>query len=114
MASAIIKICELITFLRKNVHPDFALPQWAIFCAVARKGKMTLPEIMKELDMPSSSASRNVKQLTQWIDDSGRHHEVKGYDLLKVEPDLYERRSLLVSLTPKGETVLAEVLKIMQ
>jgi DNA-binding MarR family transcriptional regulator len=86
-----------------------ALPQISIFLLVAEKPGITMTDISVELDMPQGTVSRNIKELTKYLD---RYKNSCGYDLLKVEPDMEERRRFACFLSNKGKRIVSELEEI--
>jgi DNA-binding MarR family transcriptional regulator len=94
-----------ISYIREQLNGDFALPQLAIFLLVARNEDITMVEIGERLNMPQGTVSRNVKALSKYHTREGNKVNTHGYDLLKVEPDLFDRRKFAVTLTTKGKEI---------
>jgi DNA-binding MarR family transcriptional regulator len=105
---------KAVSYIRENINPDFALPQLAIFLRVAQTEGITQTELSEQLSMPQGSMSRNIKQLSKYYDEIGGEKVMAGYDLVRVEPDLVERRRLAVYLTEKGKKVINALQSIVE
>lgn len=108
------KIFDVIEYIRKNVYTDLALPQLTIYLLVCLKEGVTQTEISNELNMPQGSVSRNLKILSKYFEETeDGKKEIRGYDLVRLEPDLEERRRLAVFLTKRGKAVKDEILNLL-
>lgn len=115
--SQLIKVMET---LRRRVHSDMPTQQVHILLTVADQPGITMPEIAKKLDMNQGTVSRNVKVMGIYAEKpagakaKGKKGdaEIRGYDLLRTQPDLYNRKSLAVFLTKKGEQVVKSLTKV--
>lgn len=89
----------------RRLDPDMQMPMAATFLLVAQRDGISRTEVMQELEVAGSTATRNLVALT----DRGRLGQ-KGFGLVsqKVNPD--ERRWRMHSLTPKGHEALARVI----
>lgn len=105
----ITQLIRIMETIRKKVHSDLPVQQAHILLTVADHPGITLPEISRQLDMNQGTVSRNVKVLGIYAepskDEKGKM-VVKGHDLVYTQPDLYNRKSLAVFLTKKGEEVV--------
>lgn len=70
-----------------------------------------MPEACETLGMSQTSVSKNAKMLSRYAEKRGEHMELKGYALIEARPDLWERRRLRMTITPKGIDVLEEIMK---
>lgn len=113
MDSGILRLSQIISYLRKEIYTDFALPQLHILLAVCLEEGITLPDLGKKLDMPHATVSRNVRTLSFYKERSGDKWVDKGYNLVEAKPDLYERRRLAVFLTPEGKKLCAVINEMM-
>lgn len=101
---------DVIQRIRGRINPDFAIAQLALFLYVAQREGLTMPELSEHLDMPQGTLSRNIKQLSRYsVRLEGGDKEVRGYGLLRTEPDLEERRRLAVYLTKDGRKFIADL-----
>lgn len=74
-----------------------------------------MPDISERIGMPQGTLSRNIKQLSRYTvrgEKGGR--EVRGYNLLRTEPDLDERRRLAVYLTKDGKALIEDLEQILE
>jgi DNA-binding MarR family transcriptional regulator len=73
-------------------------------------------DLVEKLDLPQASISRSTKELSKYIERDPKTNEKKlvGYDLIRTEPDLEERRRLVLYLTPKGRQVKELLQKYMK
>lgn len=116
MANAIRIFNQGISFIREHINKDIAFSQLAVFIEVCLKEGITMYDLVDKLDLPQASISRCTKELSKYIEKDPKTGERKigGYDLIRSEPDLEERRRLVLYLTPKGQQIkklLEEYLK---
>jgi len=111
--SEIDRIFKVVEHLRKNVNKDFPSQHVAIFLAVAQNPGITMPELIRQLDMPQGTLSRNVKLLSRFMEHENGKSSLRGHDLLRTEPVPTGRHALAVYLTDKGEFLLRELQDIM-
>lgn len=107
------RIARVVEHLRKNVNKDLPSQHLAIFLAVAERPGITMPELIRQLDMPQGTLSRNVKLLSRFIDQEGGKPVLRGHDLLRTSPVPTGRHALAVYLTDKGEFLLRELQDIL-
>lgn len=107
------RIFKAVEHLRKNVNKDFPSQHVAIFLAVAQNPGVTMPELIRQLDMPQGTLSRNVKLLSRFMEHENGKSSLRGHDLLRTEPVPTGRHALAVYLTDKGEFLLRELQDIM-
>lgn len=86
------------TFIRDRLNPEMPVQQLALLMEVICEDGITMPELSKRLKMSPASVSKNVRMLSRFIDKG----ELKGYDLLRAEPHLEERRKFAVYPTNNG------------
>lgn len=78
-------------------------------CICDRK---TIHEIYNELGMAQATVSRIVQQLSVYKNrQTGR---IEGLNLLRTERDLDYPQRVAVTLTPKGEDVKQQLIKILE
>lgn len=111
MGDGIAKFAKAVTYIRDNINKDFAIQQLAIYLLVSQNQGITMTEISDRLNMPQGTVSRNVKELTQYID---KFKNNCGYDLIRVEPDMVERRRLACYLSRKGNRLMKELEDILE
>ena len=63
---------------------------------------ISMSDLGRSLKMGQGSVSKNVKLLSQFIDEG----ELRGFGLLSTEQDLAERRRFIVHTTGKGKEFL--------
>ncbi|NJC88035.1 MAG: winged helix-turn-helix transcriptional regulator [Desulfuromonas sp.] len=110
----IFRLSAALGILRHQVHKELPLQHIALLLAVSENPGITMPELMKMLDMPQGSLSRNVKALSRYVE---REHDVpvlKGYDLLRTERDPQHPRVLAVYLTGHGEALIRELARTLR
>lgn len=107
------RIFKVVEHLRKTVNKDFPSQHIAIFLAVAENPGVTMPELIKQLEMPQGTLSRNVKLLSRFMSHDNGSSSLKGHDLLRTEPVPTGRHALAVYLTDKGRFLLRELQDIM-
>lgn len=100
---------EIIEFIRKTIHRDFAMPQLSILLLVAENEGISQPDISKRLDMPQASVSRNVTKLCKKLVTQRTGTVNRGYELCEISPDPAEPRRLNVFLTNKGKKFIEEL-----
>ena len=104
------KLCQVISTLTEHIDKELQLQQIRLFLFVAQeqqaKRKPSTNCIAESLNMPQGSVSRNTKVMGIWKDTKG---VVRGMDVIKSEPDQFERRRLVYSLTEHGEDVLKRI-----
>lgn len=111
----IVQLRKAVEFIRDEVDIDFAPSQWLIVLLAHEKPGITMPEMRKYLDMPQGSLSRNIKRLTKYfvtLEDGSR--ELRGYDLIRLEPDVEERRRYAVYLSKRGEEFVSKLQAILE
>lgn len=118
MAKEISTLLKSMELLRKRVYAELPIQQISILLLVADNPGITLPEIAKKLSMEQASTSRNVKALGTYVDRQSALKDKKaatqkGHQLVRTEPDLYNRRSLACYLTRHGEEVVKQLQKTM-
>jgi len=111
MDATIERLSKCLSFVRNEINSDMALPQLAILLQVHMEEGITMVTLAKRLNMPQGSVSRNLKALGQWM-EHGR--DLKGYNLIDLKPDLYDRKRLACFLSPHGKEVCAKLIEIME
>ena len=98
-------IREAVRFVRNTLDPHLPIQQLAILINVYEsEGRgLTMPELAETTEISQGSISKNVKALSKYSDKDGN---ILGKGLLRVEPDIYERRRYNVKLTDKGQEVM--------
>lgn len=95
----------------RDTHMNAAEMRAFLWCAI--QPGITMAELAARIGVGQSETSRIISRFLRIqrivVDEDGVERRIPGYDLLSAEPDPYERRRKIVSLTPKG-TRLAETL----
>lgn len=99
------RLVRVLAFIRQRISPDMPCQQLALFLSVALEDGITMADLGKRLEMSQGSVSKNVRMLSRYL-ESG---QLRGYDLVKAEQDLAERRRFVVNLTPKGREVAKQI-----
>jgi len=107
------RLTKVIEHLRKTVNKDLPCQHLAIYLAVAENPGVTMPELIRQLDMPQGTLSRNVKLLSRYMVHEKGQSVAKGHDLLRTESVPTGRHALAVYLTDRGEFLLREIEDIM-
>ena len=107
------RLAKVVEHLRKNVNKDLPSQHLAIYLAVAENPGVTMPELIRQLDMPQGTLSRNVKLLSRFMVHEKGQSVMKGHDLLRTESVPTGRHALAVYLTDRGEFLLREIEDIM-
>ena len=113
MMNGINRVARVIEHLRRNINKDLPSQHIAIFLAVAENEGVTMPELIRQLDMPQGTLSRNVKLLSRFMAQENGRTILKGHDLLRTEPVPTGRHALAVFLTDSGKFLLREIQDIM-
>lgn len=113
MDRKIIELRRIFSVVRDLIDPELPLQQLALLLLVAEAGDegITMPEACEKLGMGQTSVSKNAKMLSRYAEKHGEHMEIKGYALIEARPDLWERRRLRMTITPKGIDVLEKIMK---
>lgn len=96
-----------VEYIRRTLHPEFPVQQFAILVEVATEPGITMPELSKRLKMSSASISKNIRSLSRFKEEK----EIKGYDLVFTTPSLDDRRRFSVYLTRTGEKWVEDFFK---
>jgi len=109
----LIRLGILVSSVRKNISKEIPLQQLALLLLVAQAGdeRITVSDASRMLDMGQTSVSKNAKMLSRYAEKRGGQMEIKGYALIDARPDLWERRRLRMTITPKGIDVLEKIMK---
>lgn len=91
---------------------DFPIQHFLVFLYVSIYERKTIYDIYTELAIPQATVSRIVQQLSKYRNkETG---EIEGLDLLRTERDLDYPQRVAVTLTPRGERVKQELIKILE
>ena len=117
MASLTEKVEKAIEILRAKVYEELPLRQILLFLKVANleekspTGVNTI-DLLNLTGMPQGSLSRNISELCVYLKDDPKRpgHKIKaGHDLLEKRPDMYNQKSLSITLSKKGKEILKEI-----
>jgi DNA-binding MarR family transcriptional regulator len=113
MDMKIYKLDRIVSVIRNLIDPELPIQQLALLLLVAEAGDegITMPDACKKLGMGQTSVSKNAKMLSRYAEERGGQMEIKGYELIEARPDLWERRRLRMTITPKGIDVLKKIKK---
>ncbi|HYD98556.1 MAG TPA: MarR family winged helix-turn-helix transcriptional regulator [Alphaproteobacteria bacterium] len=101
------RLIEVLEEFRK-LDPDMPIQYALSFLTLAQGENLSIRELAERLGIAQSSASRNVAALSEW------HSFAKpGHHLVVAREDPRERRRKIVSLTAKGEHLLARLEALM-
>lgn len=92
----VIRFMELL----RAVYVDMTLSQAQTFLAVAENKHLTQTTLSDMLGLSSSAVSRNIYVL------STGSRRVEGLGLINVDLDPHDRRYRVVTLTPKGRSLV--------
>lgn len=92
----------------RTLDPDMQLPMAASFLLVALNDGVSRTEVMRELDVAGSTATRNLMGLME----RGRLGR-PGHGLVDQRVNPEERRWRMHSLTPEGRRFLRRLVRIM-
>jgi DNA-binding MarR family transcriptional regulator len=99
------QLSDVITCLRTKLNKDLPIQHIALILAVVQQPGISMQGLMESLGMPQGSVSRNVKLLS----DAGR-----GYDLLRNEQDMVNRKQVVVFPTEKCIDLVDKLCSLMQ
>jgi DNA-binding MarR family transcriptional regulator len=113
MDMKIYRLDRIVSVVRSLIDPELPIQQLALLLLIAEAGDegITMPEACRKLGMGKPSVSKNAKVLSRYAEKRGGHMEIKGYALIESRPDLWERRRLRMTITPKGIVVLEKIAK---
>ena len=98
------KLATFVRTLRQELG-DLQLQQVALFLEIAADEGISSPVLESKLKVSGATVSRNVKLLSKYPDKGS----IKGLDLVRTEPDLYERRRFVYFLTDKGKRLIEKL-----
>jgi DNA-binding MarR family transcriptional regulator len=88
----------------RALDPDMPIQYALSLLTIARHEGLSMRELSERLGIAQSSASRNVAALSEW-----RSFRQPGHGLVRAEEDPRERRRKIVTLTPDGRALIAEL-----
>lgn len=111
------KLEKAIEILRKQVYEELPLRHILLFLKVANREEssttgINMVDLLELTGMPQGSLSRNISELCLYLKDDPKNPGSKvkaGHDLLEKRPDMYNQKSLSISLSSKGKTLLKEI-----
>lgn len=112
MAEELERFSKALFYVRDNINSDMALPQLLILLQVWQEEGITMVTLAKRLKMPQGTISRNLRMLGQFM-TQGQPRELKGYSLVGLKPDLYDRKRLACFLTDHGKEVCSDMIEIL-
>jgi DNA-binding MarR family transcriptional regulator len=98
---AVRRLARCISEIRE-LHPEIQAQTIHVLLEVAIQPGITMRQLLKKTSLSQSSCSRNVSLLTD-RDRHGNH----GLGLVEAKEDPAERRRKIVTLTPKGQELIA-------
>jgi DNA-binding MarR family transcriptional regulator len=111
--SRINRFFDVLQLLRSRVNRELPIQQAMLLLAVAERPGVTMPELMRNLDMPQGTVSRNVKALSHSVSLQNGIVVPRGYGLLRTMPAVDNRHVLAVYLTGRGEALVEEVVRLL-
>lgn len=100
---AVRRLAYCIAEIRKH-QAELQAQTIHVLLEIALQPDITMAELMKKTGLSQSSCSRNVMLLT----DRDRHDK-PGLGMVKSMPDPSDHRRKIARLTPKGETLIAQL-----
>ena len=98
-----------LTKALRDFHSDFPPNGLAIFISIAKQEGSSSTELMKRLDMPKATVSRNLRMLSDVLSP----HK-PGMKLIKLHHDPDDYRVRRAYLTPKGKAFLESIIKALE
>jgi DNA-binding MarR family transcriptional regulator len=89
----------------RDIHPEMTILQAMCFLVVVQRPGITQKQLSAEVDASDSATSRILAALS----DLGDRKAPGGFDLIRMVPDVQDRRLRLVFLTRKGARLLADI-----
>lgn len=99
------RLTDVFEELRK-VHPDMTLNQALVLIRTAMKPGITQREIMRDVGLADSTASRIIAILSN-IGNRG----TGPFELVSLKEAIEDRRQKHITLTHKGRQVVASIIK---
>jgi DNA-binding MarR family transcriptional regulator len=103
------RLMDALQFLRNRLNRDLPIQQVLLLLSVAERPGTTMPELMRLLDMPQGTVSRNVKALSHSVSWQNGLAVPRGYGLLRTQPSVDNRQVLAVFLTGRGVAMVEEL-----
>ena len=109
MDRGILALSRAVGIIRADLNHELPIQQLAVLLEVARNEGIPMPTLGQKLNMGQGSVSKNVKLMSQFIDNG----QLKGFGLLSTEQDMYERRRFIVHTTEKGKQFIARLAAVL-
>lgn len=111
------KLTKCLRHARDTIYRDLPVQHLLLFLTVVEEPGVTMTALADKLEIPQGTVSRNVKALSLYLRDpteaeikAGLKQKKKcGYDLLRVEPDMYNRKMFAVYPTANGMSMAKEL-----
>ena len=98
----IARFAASVQILRQALSKELPSQQIVLYLSVVQQPGITMPELCRQLNMPQGTVSRNVKALSEYAERIDGVLVVKGYGLIRTEPDCSNPHCLAVYPTGKG------------
>jgi DNA-binding MarR family transcriptional regulator len=115
---------NVLKYVRNELRSDIPAQFVELFLTVASFPGITLPELEQAIGMPQGSISRTVSKLGEKYtgepstaerqDGATRGQPKKGLGLLYTQPDIHNRRTLAVYVTPKVGNLIRSINNLLQ
>ena len=107
-----------LKLVRDELYRDLPIQYLLMFLVVADNPGITMTELSDELEIPQGTVSRSVKALSKYLRNPteaeiarGENQKKEaGHGLLRVTPDLHNRKTYAVFLTAKGHEFLRDLM----
>lgn len=103
MSAKLDNLLEVMELIRRH-DPEMPAQTLSTLLLVAGNPGISMQKLAETLNIASSSTSRNVSALSKW-----KAFQKPGLDLVEAIDNPQNRREKLVSLTPKGERLVAAI-----
>ena len=114
MSSNTQKLNKVTAFMKEEVYSDMTMTHFQLFMEVATNEGITMKGLSSKLDMLTGTLSRNMRTLGQYYGKVKGRQVLRGFDLIKYEPNKHDRRSLSCYLTDRGREVYSQIVDIMK
>lgn len=105
MDQTVSSLSRAVRIIRTEINHELPIQQLALLLEVSLNEGITMSGLAQALNMGQASVSKNVKLMSRYITDG----ELKGYNLLRTEQDLQERRRFDVFTTPSGKMLIEKL-----
>ncbi len=93
----------------KEFHSDFPINALAIFCCIAEEEGLSSTDLIKKLDTPKATVSRNLRLL-----GDRKAPNQDGLNLIQLKHDITDYRVRRAYLTEKGKDFYALIEKALK